>query len=99
MIDCVKCLLQRTVLLAFPGVLGALLAGCASNSFPPAPAVAASPDYSYRIGPGDMVNIVVWRNPELSMSVPVRPDGKIASALVEDLPAIGKDATTLARDI
>ncbi|QID19855.1 sugar ABC transporter substrate-binding protein [Nitrogeniibacter mangrovi] len=83
---------------AFLAVL-LLLAGCATNSFPPAPAMAADADYNYVIGPGDTVNIVVWRNPELSMSVPVRPDGKITTPLVEDLPAIGKDATTLARDI
>ena len=81
------------------GAAGAILFGCASTNYPPAPATAASPDYSWIIGPGDNVNIVVWRNPELSMSVPVRPDGKIATPLVEDLPAIGKDPTTLARDI
>jgi polysaccharide biosynthesis/export protein len=81
------------------GAAGAFLFGCASSSYPPAPATAASPDYNWIIGPGDSVNIVVWRNPELSMSVPVRPDGKIATPLVEDLPAIGKDPTTLARDI
>jgi len=81
------------------GAAGVLLFGCASTSYPPAPATAASADYNWIIGPGDNVNIVVWRNPELSMSVPVRPDGKIATPLVEDLPAIGKDATTLARDI
>jgi polysaccharide export outer membrane protein len=79
-------------------VAGALLAGCAS-SYPPAPVSAADSQYNYLIGPGDTVNIVVWRNPELSMSVPVRPDGRITTPLVEDLPAIGKDATTLARDI
>ena len=77
----------------------ALLAGCATSHYPSAPAQAASPDYHYVIGPGDTVNIVVFRNPELSMIVPVRPDGKIAAPLVEDLPAIGKDPTTLARDI
>lgn len=76
-----------------------LLAGCATSSYPPAPAAAANAEYNYVIGPGDAVNIVVWRNPELSMSVPVRPDGKITTPLVEDLPAIGKDASTLARDI
>ena len=82
------------------GVLGAAIFGCATgNSVPPAPASAASSSYNYIIGPGDSVNIVVWRNPELSMSVPVRPDGKIAAPLVEDLQAMGKDATTLARDI
>jgi polysaccharide export outer membrane protein len=75
------------------------LAACASSKYPRAPALAASPDYRYLVGPGDVVNIVVFRNPELSMTVPVRPDGKIAAPLVDDLPAIGKDSTTLARDI
>jgi polysaccharide export outer membrane protein len=56
-------------------------------------------DTPYLIGPGDTVNIVVWRNPDLSMSIPVRPDGKISTPLVEDLPASGKTATQLARDI
>jgi polysaccharide export outer membrane protein len=79
--------------------LAALLLGACATSFPPAPATAASPEYRYLIGPGDVLNIVVFRNPELSMTVPVRPDGKIAAPLVDDLPAIGKDTTTLARDI
>lgn len=77
-------------------VLGLL--GCASTR-PPAPVNAASPDYKYIIGPGDTVNIIVWRNPEISMSVPVRPDGRITAPLVEDLVAMGKDPSTLARDI
>ena len=81
------------------GILGVVLSGCASVSYPPAPASVASPTYNYIIGPGDGLNIVVWRNPELSMTVNVRPDGKIAAPLVEDLVAMGKDATTLARDI
>lgn len=81
------------------GICGLAVFGCATTDLPPAPTAAASPDYSYIIGPGDMVNIVVWRNPELSMSVPVRPDGKIAAPLVEDLIAMGKDPTSLARDI
>ena len=75
------------------------LAGCATQTHPPAPPNVATQEYNYLIGPGDAVNIVVWRNPELSASVPVRPDGKITTALVEDLPALGKDASTLARDI
>lgn len=74
-----------------------IISGCASH--PPAPAIAASPDYSYKIGPGDNLNIVVWRNPELSMNVPVRPDGKISAPLIDDLNAMGKDSTSLARDI
>jgi polysaccharide export outer membrane protein len=93
--------LMRTMLGLFSVALASLvvLSGCASSSFPPAPAVAADSEYSYVIGPGDTVNIVVWRNPELSMSVPVRPDGKITTPLVEDLQAMGKDASTLGRDI
>ena len=74
------------------------LAGCGS-SYPPAPRQAATQEYRYLIGPLDTINIIVWRHPELSMSVPVRPDGKVTTQLVEDLPAIGKDPTTLARDI
>jgi polysaccharide export outer membrane protein len=74
-----------------------MLGACASH--PNAPMNAATTDYSYKIGPGDTLNIVVWRNPELSMSVPVRPDGKISSPLIDDLQAMGKDSTALARDI
>jgi len=85
--------------LAMIFIAGAFVAGCASTEYPPAPPTAASPDYNWIIGPGDTVNIIVWRNPELSMTVPVRPDGKIATPLVEDLPALGKDPTTLGRDI
>jgi polysaccharide export outer membrane protein len=73
--------------------------GCASSSYPPAPQTAATPDYQYKIGPLDTVNVIVWRNPELSLSVPVRPDGKITTPLIEDLPALGKDPSTLARDM
>jgi polysaccharide biosynthesis/export protein len=80
-------------------VLASGLTGCAQPRHPPAPPAAASPDYNYIIGPGDTLNISVWRNPELSMTVPVRPDGKITAPLVEDLQAQGKDPTTLARDM
>jgi polysaccharide biosynthesis/export protein len=75
-----------------------VVAGCATD-MPTPPSTAASPDYTYKIGPGDTLNVIVWRNAELSGSVPVRPDGKISTALVEDLPAQGKDPSTLARDI
>jgi len=76
-----------------------LMAACSSPSYPPAPASAATPDYRYVIGPLDVVNIVVWRNPELSMTVPVRPDGRISTPLVEDVPALGKNPEQLARDL
>ena len=56
-------------------------------------------DYYYVIGPGDSVNIFVWGNPEVSTSVPVRPDGRISAPLVEELFASGKTPRELARDI
>jgi polysaccharide export outer membrane protein len=73
-----------------------VLGGCASTVTPPQTQVTNA---DYLIGPGDTVNIMVWRNPEVSMAVPVRPDGKITTPLVEDLPAAGKTSTELARDI
>jgi polysaccharide biosynthesis/export protein len=79
----------------------ALLAGACttSSNHPPAPTSAATSDYKYVIGPLDTVNIVVWRNPELSASVPVRPDGRISTPLVEDLTALGKNPAELAREM
>ena len=73
------------------------LGGCATRGQQPIETQVS--DTEYLIGPGDAVNIIVWRNPEVSMSVPVRPDGKITTPLVEDLPAAGKTSTALARDI
>lgn len=76
-----------------------LLGGC-GTTYPPASADFAAPaTRDYLIGPGDNVNVMVWRNPELSMTVPVRPDGKITTPLVEDLHASGKTPTALAREI
>lgn len=53
----------------------------------------------YVIGPGDTLQVFVWRNPELTTTVPVRPDGKISTPLVEDMVAVGKTPSVLARDI
>jgi polysaccharide export outer membrane protein len=58
---------------------------------------AVAPDYI--IGPGDTLQVFVWRNPELTVTVPVRPDGKISTPLVEDMVAVGKTAPQLARDM
>ena len=54
---------------------------------------------NYQIGPGDVLDIFVWRNPEISIQVPVRPDGKISTPLVEDMIAVGKTPSELARDM
>lgn len=79
--------------------LVAMLIGCAGSPHPPAPREASTSDYRYKIGPLDTINVIVWRNPELSQSVPVRPDGRISTPLVDDLVALGKDPSSLARDV
>lgn len=56
-------------------------------------------DPAYHIGPGDSLQIYVARNPELSITVPVRLDGKITTPLVEDMVAVGKTPSSLARDM
>jgi polysaccharide export outer membrane protein len=82
------------------GTLAAIcLAACSTPRYPPAPVQAATADYRYLIGPLDVINIIVWRNPELSMSVAVRPDGKISTPLVEDMAAVGRNPSDLARDL
>ena len=79
-------------------LLAALAGGCAAPN-PPAPPTAATPDYKYLIGPGDTLSIIVWRNPELSATAPVRPDGRITAPLVEDVVALGKNPSQLAREM
>jgi len=81
-----------------------LFGACASQqSLPPSAgygSLTTSPEnYEYLIGPGDQVQIFVWRNPEVSQTVIVRPDGKITTPLVEDLQASGKTPNQLARDL
>lgn len=84
--------------LVFAGLL--LLLGACGSAHPPAPSsVGNAPDLHYIIGPGDSLNIQVWRNPEVTITVPVRPDGKISTPLVEDLTAANKTPSQLARDI
>ena len=85
--------------------LFAALAACATTQ--PIPTSASTGGTSdavidqtnYRIGPGDMLDIFVWRNPEISTKIPVRPDGKISTPLVEDMVAVGKTPSELARDM
>jgi polysaccharide biosynthesis/export protein len=83
------------------GALCALL-GC--NNYPTLPSASSSDaqhnsSTDYLIGPGDSLNVSVWRNPELSTTVPVRPDGRISIPLVDDVVAAGKTPTQLAREL
>ncbi|MGA2552479.1 MAG: XrtA/PEP-CTERM system exopolysaccharide export protein [Burkholderiaceae bacterium] len=83
--------------LAILGLVG--LVACTGPKYPPAPKDTNAADYHYVIGAGDTLNIIVWRNPDLSQTLQVRPDGRISSPLVDDLPAQGRNPADLARDI
>jgi polysaccharide export outer membrane protein len=93
----------RAIAALFIGVLTLALTACGSGSSEYEEANAVSPVNTpgpdYLIGPGDNLQIFVWRNPELTSTVPVRPDGRISVPLVEDMPAVGKTPTMLARDV
>jgi polysaccharide export outer membrane protein len=90
---------HRTFLRAIAAVAVLTVTGCGgAPPLPPAPPASSLPSAEYRIGPGDALNIFVWRNPELTLTVPVRPDGRLSIPLVEDVVAIGKTPTTLARE-
>ena len=88
------------VVAVFTSILVLVLSAC-TKSYPPLeggpPPALVSPNYI--IGAGDNVDIFVWRNDELSASVTVRPDGKITTPLIEDVPASGKTPTQLAREM
>lgn len=81
--------------------LSLILTACAttsgSSATPPAdPPVAMD---SYRIGVDDVVQVAVWRNPELGITVPVRPDGKISMPLIGDVTAAGQSPDQVAKEI
>jgi polysaccharide biosynthesis/export protein len=82
------------------------VAGCATPAskgpeLPPAAFVSSAdlPSEEYVIGPLDSLTIFVWRNPELGAKVQVRPDGRITTPLIADMPAVGKTAAKLGEDI
>ena len=92
-------------LMATSAVASLALTGCAgSSSGPQLPAASfvamqEGPGEEYVIGPLDELTIFVWRNPELGASVQVRPDGRITTPLITDMPAVGKTPSMLAEDI
>lgn len=99
--------MRRSSMLVLAGwlAISQLIISCASTSYPASAAASAStaatkaPSNDYIIGPGDTLQVFVWRNPELSVTVPVRPDGKISTPLVENMVAVGKTSPQLARDM
>ena len=93
-----RSLISGLIMLLSVGLVAALGA-CGTTPEAEASAQPTS-DYEYIIGPGDILDVFVWRTPELSVTgVPVRPDGKVSSPLAEDMVAAGKTSTELAREI
>ncbi len=91
-------------LLASCALASLALSGCATASGPQLPSATfvstqEGPSEDYVIGPLDQLSIFVWRNPELSAKVQVRPDGRITTPLITDMPAVGKTPSMLQEDI
>ncbi len=88
-----------------PALAATVVSGCVGDGgraeLPPAAFVGTreQPGEEYIIGPLDQLNIFVWRNPELSAKVQVRPDGRITTPLISDMPAVGKTPAMLADDM
>ena len=82
-------------------VVVAAVAGCAAQdvSGPSGAQEAAPQSADYLIGPGDTLQVFVWGQPDLSVTVPVRPDGRVTTPLVQDIEAVGKTPSQLSRDI
>jgi polysaccharide export outer membrane protein len=89
--------LARLAALSVTALVAACSGGTQVVQQAPAPVVAVETDY--RIGPGDNLQIFVWNHPELSVTVPVRPDGKISTPLIENMAAAGKTPSELSRDM
>jgi polysaccharide export outer membrane protein len=78
-------------------ILTVFMAACSSTpSGPMLPEVPSKKTTNYLVGPGDSLQIFVWRNPELSSNVTVRPDGKISSPLIAELDVSGLEAPIIA---
>jgi polysaccharide export outer membrane protein len=90
---------RRFAILGLGLAAAAVMASCAPRGDAPPLAAPQAKSAEYLIGPGDTLQIFVWRNPDLSTTVPVRPDGRISIPLVEDIECAGKTPTELARDI
>ncbi|MBD1390530.1 polysaccharide biosynthesis/export family protein [Neiella sp. HB171785] len=103
--------MKNKFLLKAVGLMAALFAvstigGCATSDKGQLPPATTHPslttnidDYFYLIGPGDSLNVFVWRNPEVTGTFTVRPDGMFTTRLVEDIPATGRTPTQLAREL
>ncbi|NML04567.1 XrtA/PEP-CTERM system exopolysaccharide export protein [Sphingomonas sp. G-3-2-10] len=99
------CFVGKSKFVAAPVLAAFLLSGCVGGGGRPELPSAAiaggreAPSEEYVIGPMDSLQVFVWRNPDLSAKVQVRPDGRITTPLISDMPAVGKTPAMLADDI
>jgi len=96
--------INRTLVTLAVTTMVIILTGCSNPVYPPlppseplAPFTTDHEQYRYIVGPGDSLNIFVWRNPEVSTTATVRPDGYITAPLVEDLKVSERTPTEVAR--
>ncbi len=95
-----KNIFGRTVAALMGFALVAVLAGCTTRvDLPPIAAERPAEAPLYLIGPGDGLQIFVWKHPDLGGSVTVRPDGRISVPLIEDMPVTGETPTKMAREV
>lgn len=95
-------MMMRKGLATCLGALLLVLNGSAVHAADPVKAgepVGDQLNAEYQIGPGDVLRIFVWNHPDLSVELPVRPDGMVSTPLAENTVAAGKTATQLARDL
>jgi len=86
--------------LAVMAMMSVLVSACGgSTAVTPAAPPMPTEQAEYRIGPGDTLQVFVWNHQELSVTVPVRPDGMISTPLIENMRADGKTPSQLARDM
>lgn len=96
---------SKCITLSCAAIALALMSGCSSQPTQELTATARASlttdvnNYQYLVGPGDILSIFVWRNPEISGTFTVRPDGKVSTSLVEDVDVAGKTPSMLARQL
>jgi polysaccharide export outer membrane protein len=95
--------IRRFACIAILAVTG-FVGGCSLNPFSSKYEAAprdsdTAKDWIYRVGPGDSLQIFVWRHEDLSTSVVVRPDGRFSTALIKEHIATGKTPPELAVEI
>lgn len=90
-------MIYKNIIQLISALLVVLTMGCSSVQSNLLPVSSTQTTVNYVVGPGDQLQIFVWRNPDLSTGITVRPDGRISSPLIDDLDVAGLTAQEIAR--